>query len=153
MQLQPKERKINYPKKYIFRSKKGFINNVEKFKPYEIATAQLIAKLINDSNYVLNDDKYYDILFINLDTKIEVKYDTLMTTTGNVFIEYSAYGSDSGINSTQSHLYCITDKVNYYLIPTIILKQIIIGCETRIINKYYKSGYLLPLEKFIKKFN
>ena len=42
---------------------------MEKFKPYELKTAELTAKIIDDCNYELNDDKYYDILFINLDLK------------------------------------------------------------------------------------
>ena len=143
---------LNFPKGFKYRSKNGFIKNVEKFKPYELTTAKLLSIIIDDSNYKLNDDKYYDILFVNLGTRIEVKCDTKMSETGNVFIEFSAYGEDSGINTTTSHFYCIIDKIKYYLIPTFILKYIIIGCDTRSINKLFKSGYILPFEK-LKKYS
>ena len=74
-----------------------------------------------------------------------------MNDTNNIFIEYEAYNKNSGINITHAQFYCINDNNGkYYFITTNILKEIINDCKTRTINKLFKSGYLLPKEKFLK---
>lgn len=50
--------------------------------------------------------------------KVEVKTDYRALQTGNVFIEYSSRGADSGILTTESDYYCICINGTYTLIST-----------------------------------
>lgn len=66
------------------------------------------------------DNKYY---------KLEVKSDYYTADTGNIVIEFTSRGKDSGIATTQANLWAyavITPKgLDIYLLPTSTIKRII----------------------------
>ena len=45
--------------------------------------------------------------------------------TGNFFIEFYGYGKETGITITKANFYIISDTINYYLIDTNVLKELI----------------------------
>ena len=140
---------MNYPKNYIRRTKDEFYKNVEKYKPNEKKAAELLCDILNDNNYLLNDNKFYDIEFINKKIFIEVKTDMRVKETGNFFIEYKYKNNDSGINISIAQFFCLSTDNQYYLIPTYILKKLIINKQTRFIGKLFKEGYLVPKNEII----
>ena len=133
MQLQPNKKqqievknKIYYPTNYKKRTEQEFKDNVARFFPQEQQTAKLMSQILNDKNYVFNEDKYFDIRFLDKDIKIEVKTDTRMTQTNNVFIETNYKNKPNGIYDTQAYYFCINDNNgNYYLITTEKLKELV----------------------------
>jgi len=138
-----------YPKNYIRRTQEQFNNNVNKYKPNEKRTAELLSLILKDNNYLLNEDKYYDIEFINRKIFIEVKTDMRVKDTGNFFIEYKYKNNDSGINISIAQFFCLSTENLYYLIPTYILRNLIINKPTRFIGKLFKEGYLVPKNEII----
>ena len=82
---------------------------------------------------------------------IEVKYDRAAKRTGNVFIEYSSRGKNSGILTTKADWYMIfVDKEMGYFVSTKRLKTIIINNS----GKFRKArggdnntskGWLIPV--------
>lgn len=135
---------MKYPKNYIKRTEEEFKNNVEKYKPNEKRTAELLSLILNDNNYLLNEDKFYDIKFIDRNIFIEVKTDNRVKDTGNFFIEYKYKNNDSGINISIAQFFCLSTDNQYYLIPTYVLKKLIINKPIRFIGKLFKEGFLVP---------
>ena len=105
-----KTEKIYYPSNYKKRTKKEFNENVLMFHPQEIETARLISIILKDNNYEFNNDKYYDILFIKKNLRIEVKTVRKMNITGNCFIETSYKYKPNGIYDTKANYFCINNN-------------------------------------------
>ena len=123
------------------------------YHEYEKEAAKIISHIFDNKTYIFGDNSDYDFKFnFNniLEMKFEVKTDNRMNKTGNVFIEYESNNKKSGIETTQSDYYIITDKVEYFLIEVILLKQLI-NDDKNILkiynNKTNNRGYLL--KKFI----
>ena len=152
MQIQQKN-KIYYPKNYLKRSHKQFEENVERFHPQEQQTAKYLSIILNNTNYIFNQDKQYDINFIDKNIKIEVKTDTFMNKTNNSFIETSYKYKPHGIYDTQANYFCINDyNDNYYLIETNKLKKLIdtkTKKDYKLVTKSLKGGYLIKKEELI----
>ena len=100
----------------------------------------------------LGEKLVYDIL---TNKKVEVKTDYQASATGNVFIEYSSRGKDSGITISKSDFYCfVTSNENITFIETKKLKKI---CRKYLnTNRDVKGGdnntslgILLPLNEIL----
>jgi len=142
---------LKYPKNYIKRTETEFEANVNKFLPFEEQTAKLMSIILNDNNYDLNKNKYYDIIFNDRDLMIEVKCDRKMNETGNIFIETGYKNRPSGLYITKAQLICICDNNDkYYLIPRIILKELVKNLKLINVDKFFKCGYLLKKELLLK---
>lgn len=98
-------------------------------------TEEDVAKLLESFGVKIleyNDDNRYDIKVDwkgNIKT-IEIKEDFLCQETGNVAVEFSCRGNDSGIKTTQSDFYIykvheVGYIIHYYLMKTSDLKKII----------------------------
>ena len=55
--------------------------------------------------------------------KIEVKYDQLSLTTGNIFVEYESRGRKSGLARTEAEYYCWAFGDTFHIIKTKDLKE------------------------------
>jgi hypothetical protein len=141
---------MKYPKNYIRRSEEEFNKNVDKYIPNENRTAELLSIILNDNNFVLNKTKFYDIEFINRKLFIEVKTDNRVKDTGNFFIEFKYKNNDSGVNVSTAQFFCLNTENLYYLIPTYILRKLIINKPTRFIGKLFKEGYLVHKNEIIE---
>ena len=152
MQIQPKD-KIYYPANYKRMTEQEFQENVTRFAPQEVETARLLSIILNDSNYIFNQDKHFDINFLDKNIKIECKTDTLMNQTGNCFIETQYKYKPNGIYDTQANYICINDNNdNYYLIETCRLKKLIESKtekDFKLVTKSLKGGYLIKKEELI----
>ena len=146
--------KIYYPPNYIKRNTSQFKENVALFHPQEQQTAKYLSIILNDSNYIFNHDKQYDINFLDKNIKIECKTDTLMNQTKNCFIETSYKYKPNGIYDTQANYFCINDNNNnYYLISTEKLIQLVSYKnikEFKLVGQTLKGGYLIKKEELIK---
>tara|TARA_R110000744_G_scaffold361091_1_gene468758 strand:- start:3803 stop:4153 length:351 start_codon:yes stop_codon:yes gene_type:complete len=95
------------------------------------------------------------VLDLLTNKKIEVKTDYKAKDTGNVFIEYSSRGKDSGITISHSDFYCfVTSNENIIFIEIKKLKKL---CRKYLnTNRDIKGGdnntsqgILLPLNEII----
>ena len=101
-----------------------FLKNLEAFKKYEVEASKRIELKFNVSILSFNNTNKYD--FITSDNiTYEVKTEPLSLKTNNFFIEFKGYGKPSGISTTEANYYIFSDTINYYLISTNILKQLI----------------------------
>ena len=100
----------------------------------------------------LGEKLVYDIL---TNKKVEVKTDYQASSTGNLFIEYSSRGKDSGITISKADFYCfVTSNENITFIETKKLKEI---CRKYLnTNRDVKGGdnntslgILLPLNEIL----
>ena len=102
-----------------------FITMLKFYNQFEKKAAYLLSKILNNNNYIFNNDYKYDILFTDINLSFEIKNDNMMTRTGNIAIEYNYNNKPSGILTSEANYYIINDRINYYMIETIILKQLI----------------------------
>ena len=109
---------------------------VKPFFKFEVESSKRISKLYNVEIISFNNDDKYDFITSD-DIKYEVKYDNYSNKSGNFFIEYAGYGKPSGISTSESNFYIITDGINYYLIDTQILLKL---CKTFGTTKTTKDG-------------
>jgi len=119
-----------------------FLDKLKKYTPYELIAADKICllKFVSISGICKN----YKYDFMTSDNiKYEVKTDVMSLKTGNIFIEFLGYGKPSGIATTEANFYIINDTVNYYLIETIKLKELV--KNTRILNTKdgLTSGFII----------
>jgi hypothetical protein len=116
-----------------------------------------ICNLYNVRTIIRQDETNYK--FIKYDFKTddnktyEVKHDKRAVNTNNVFIEYMQYGSPSGIDITEADHHIFKIGSNFYLIDTLILKQLIQDesikkVSFKNIDGLTTKGYLLPLNIF-----
>ena len=88
----------------------------------------------HDKDYILNsvrDDAKFDFDLVEVGTEkmisFEVKADIRSKTTNNFYIEYqNGFGKPTGIKLTTADYHIITDEIEFYLIPTEKLKEIIV---------------------------
>ena len=101
-----------------------FYKNKDEFMKYEIEAAERIKKKYDKKVIKTCNNYKYDFKTDDL-IKYEVKAEPTSLKTNNFFIEYFGYGKPSGISISKSNYYIITDTINYYLIDTLTLKEII----------------------------
>ena len=127
---------------------KAFLKNVDKYHIFEIIASEKICLLNNTQLIKFNNDYRYD--FKTCDKlRYEVKTDELSLKTNNLFIEFESYKKPSGISASKAHYYIFSDTIDYYLIETQKLKEIL----NNVINKKIVStkdkltfGYLVRKE-------
>lgn len=121
-----------------------FYYNLEKYKPYEIEASRRIKNKYNIDIKSFCDNNKYDFITTD-DIKYEVKTDEASKKTNNFFIEFSGYKKPSGIATTESNYYILSNTVDYYLIETGKLKELIKNNTFKIVkvktNDTY--GYLI----------
>lgn len=98
----------------------------------EKEVAYLICSYQNCRLVEVSKDNRYDLKFKKDDNfvTVEVKEDFTCERTGNVGLEYSCRGKDSGISVSKSDYYCYklhepSGEINFYLIETNMLKRLI----------------------------
>jgi hypothetical protein len=125
-----------------------FYKNLEEFKKYEIEAGERIKTLYNTTIIKYNNNNKYDFKTVD-NIKYEVKTEPTSLTTDNFFIEFFAYGKLSGISVTKSNFYIFSDTINFYLIDTNKLKNLIEKNTFKIVYTKDKltKGYLI--NKFI----
>jgi hypothetical protein len=113
---------------------KLFLENLEKFKPYEERAGVLIEQMNGDKIKKICNNNKYDFKTVS-GVKYEVKAEPSSLKTNNFFIEHFAYNKPSGLAITKAHFYIITDTKKYYLISVEELKKIVLKsgkiCYTR----------------------
>jgi hypothetical protein len=121
-----------------------FYYNLEKYKPYEIEASRRIKIKYNIDIKSFCDNNKYDFITTD-DIKYEVKTDEASKKTNNFFIEFSGYNKPSGITTTESNYYILSNTIDYYLIETSKLKELIQNNTFKIVkvktNDTY--GYLI----------
>ena len=135
-------------------NKQPFKKMLKFYQEYEKEAVKLLSNIFKDEDYEIGYNGEFDIKFNNTGIKYEVKTDNRMNQTGNVFIEYECYNKLSGINTTRSHLYIITDRINYNMIPLKILKSL---CNEKYVKTRYvkdekgitRKGYLIKKYKIL----
>ena len=122
-----------------------FENNVKSHHIYEKIASEKEALFFKTSLKSFNDTKDYDILLEN-GIKLEVKY--LGTFDSYETINIECYRNiPSGISTTESDYYILTNGEVYYLIKTNELLKI---CEVSEIKKLkYSFCYMIPKALFI----
>lgn len=111
---------------YDYKADKRIANESEK------EVANLICKLMNCKLIEIGTDNKWDLKF-EKDGKfvtVEVKEDFTCCRTGNVGLEFSCRGKDSGISVSKADFYCYKlhepdSSIGYYLIRTEVLKTLI----------------------------
>ena len=122
-----------------------FENNVKSHHIYEKIASEKASLFFKTSHKSFNDTKDYDILLEN-GIKLEVKY--LGTFNSYETINIECYRDEpSGISTTESDYYILTNGEVYYLIKTSKLLEI---CETSEIKKLkFSFCYMIPKALFI----
>ena len=127
---------------------KAFLENVDNYHIYEIIASQKICLFNNTQLIKFNNDYRYD--FKTCDKlRYEVKTDELSLKTNNLFIEFESYKKPSGISSSKSNYYIFCDTIDYYLIETQKLKDILSNIENKKIMSTKDKltfGYLVRKE-------
>jgi hypothetical protein len=102
-----------------------FIKADKKQLPYQIEGGRRCSIFFNSKIITTDNKDYkYDILLEN-DITIEVKTHFKLNKWGTFYIEFIFNNKPSGIDTTESIYYCLNDTINYWLIETKILKQLI----------------------------
>ena len=122
-----------------------FKNNVKYRHIYEKIASEKAALFFKTSLKLFNDSKDYDILLEN-GIKLEVKY--LGTFSNYETINIECYRNiPSGISTTESDYYIISNGKIYYLIKTSELLKICEFCEIKKLK--YSFCYMIPKALFI----
>ena len=121
-----------------------FLKKLKEYEPYEIEASKRIENFNNVSTIFRCNTNEYDFKTSD-DKTYEVKTDKMSLSTNNFYIEFEGYGKPSGIKTTISDYYIFSDTINYYCIPTIVLKQIIQTCNYRIKDNSFNNakGYII----------
>jgi hypothetical protein len=122
-----------------------FINNVKSHHIYEVISSKKAELYFKTSIKSFNETKDYDILLEN-GFKIEVKFIGTFDEYDTVNIECFR-NEPSGILTTKSDYYIITNSVIYYLIKTDELLKICEICEIKKLK--YSFCYMIPKTLFI----
>ena len=123
-----------------------FIKNVESYHKYEVLAQDKLSSFFKTSLKSFNDTKDYDILLEN-NLKFEVKFIGTFDKYETVYIECFRNNKSSGILTTQSDYYIITNGKIYYLIKTGELLKICEICEIKKLK--YSFCYMIPKALFI----
>lgn len=130
---------------------KEFYETLAYGQKYELE----LIKVLHLENAKTSDSKFYDIEYDGI--KYEVKADRLTYRTGNLCIEFSSNGIESGIAITEANIYAYfivrpNGSYDLYLIPVEHIKTQIKerGYKSILNGGYNKLSrfYLFPLEKF-----
>ena len=122
-----------------------FIKNVESHHKYEILSSKKAELYFKTTLKSFNETKDYDIL-LQSGFKIEVKFIGTFDEYDTVNIECFR-NEPSGILTTKSDYYIITNSVIYYLIKTDELLKICEICEIKKLK--YSFCYIIPKKLFI----
>ena len=122
-----------------------FIKNVESHHKYEILSSKKAELYFKTSIKSFNETKDYDILLDN-DIKIEVKFIGTFDEYDTVNIECFR-NEPSGILTTKSDYYFVTNGKIYYLIKTDELLKISLISEIKKLK--YSFCYMIPKKLFI----
>jgi len=122
-----------------------FIKNVESHHKYEILAQEKLSSFFKTSIKSYNNTKDYDILLEN-NLKFEVKFIGTFDKYDTVNIECFR-NAPSGILTTKSDYYIITNSDIYYLIKTDELLKICEFCEIKKLK--YSFCYIIPKKLFI----
>ena len=143
---------MTFNKKYY----EYFLENKAKFDIYERIALDKVIKYYNDEYTLVHmcDNYKYDFKLSNNKT-YEIKAEPYALKSHNFYIEHFDNFNNklSGIATTESNYYIITDTRNYYIIKTRKLKKI---CESNlyssIINKNRTAtGFIIPVSVIIEK--
>ena len=127
------------------RTYDNFINNVKSHHKYEILSSKKAELYFKTSIKSFNETKDYDILLEN-NLKFEVKFIGTFDEYDTVNIECFR-NEPSGILTTKSDYYIITNGETYYLIKT---DELIKLCQNSEIKKLkYSFCYMIPKSLFI----
>lgn len=128
-----------------------FNKNKANFMKYEIEAGKIIETTFNKQIIETCNSYKYDFK-TNDNVTYEVKAEPTCLRTNNFYIEFFAYGKPSGLNISESNYYIITDTINFYLIETIKLKELISTNTFTIKQTKDKKtyGYLINKEFIIK---
>jgi len=127
------------------RSYDKFINNVKSHHIYEVISSKKAELYFKTTLKSFNETKDYDIL-LQSGFKIEVKFIGTFDEYDTVNIECFR-NEPSGILTTKSDYYIITNSVIYYLIKTDELLKICEICEIKKLK--YSFCYIIPKKLFI----
>ena len=127
------------------RSYDEFIKNVESHHKYEVLAQDKLSSFFKTSLKSYNNTKDYDILLEN-NLKFEVKFIGTFDEYDTVNIECFR-NEPSGILTTKSDYYIITNSDIYYLIKTDELLKICEICEIKKLK--YSFCYIIPKKIFI----
>ena len=122
-----------------------FENNVKSYHKYEFLSSKKAELYFKTTLKSFNETKDYDFLLENC-LKIEVKYLGTFDEYDTVNIECFR-NEPSGILTTKSDYYIITNSVIYYLIKTDELLKICEICEIKKLK--YSFCYIIPKKLFI----
>ena len=122
-----------------------FINNVKSHHKYEILSSKKAELYFKTTLKSFNETKDYDFLLENC-LKIEVKYLGTFDEYDTVNIECFR-NEPSGILTTKSDYYIVTNGKIYYLIKTDELLKICEICEIKKLK--YSFCYIIPKKLFI----
>ena len=132
----------------IMATYKAFLKNVDKYHIYEIIASEKICLLNNIKLIKFNDDYRYNFKTSD-EIKYEVKTDELSLKTNNLFIEFESYKKPSGVIISKSHYYIFCNTIDYYLIETQKLKEILNNIENKKIvctKNTFTYGFLVRKE-------
>ena len=108
----------------------AFLKNVDKYHIFEIIASEKICLLNNTQLLKFNNDYRYD--FKTCDKlRYEVKTDVISIKSNNLFIEFESYKKTSGISISKANYYIFCDTIDYYLIQTQKLKEILNNIENK----------------------
>ena len=113
-----------------------FIKNVESHHKYEVLAQEKLSPFFKTSLKSYNNTKDYDILLQN-NIKIEVKFIGTFNKYDTVNIECFRNNQPSGISTTQSDYYTVTNE---------LLK---ISQQSEIKKLKYSFCYMIPKKLFI----
>lgn len=91
-------------------------------------------------------DMHYDFKTSD-NKKYEVKRDDMAKQTDNIFIEFSAFGKDSGIKTTEANKYIIVVGDTFYIISVVKLLKLCLGSPIKEIEATNTKGHIIKLEK------
>lgn len=134
-------------------------NIIYEDKAIEKALNYFKGSTLEDRQTALNyKSMNYDAL-LSTGEKIEIKTDHKSSIYHNFFIEFEQLGQRSNISITDATHYILNDTINYYMIKTILLKEIIFNKHLKrelTIKKCFvggvlsSRGFVIPCDEIIK---
>ena len=128
------------------RTYNKFIKNVKSYHKYELLSSKRAELYFKTSIKSFNETKDYDILLEN-NLKFEVKFIGTFDEYDTVNIECFRNNTPSGISTTKSDYYIVTNGYIYYLIKTDELLKISLISEIKKLK--YSFCYMIPKTLFI----
>lgn len=128
-----------------------FTKDKQIARRYEDAVCRIISKKYPNTHVIDGFCPDGDVYVPEIDMFIEVKYDRLVKSSGNFFIECEFEGEESGIRNSKAEYYVLCDGESGYMIPTEILKGMVRDKRPirTVIELKSVAGYLLEADKVI----